>query len=121
MDSGIEEKVVNFFLLTFKVRRDFWKGLNLVLRGKIIWINSFSDVNTLKGKVISLGIPLMRIIREDVFKPTSWGLIFLDREIKKNRVELDKITLKEFLERGKIKLNQIKEECEDGFVAISFE
>ena len=116
----MKEKVADFFLKTFGVREDFWEDLNLIQRGKIIWVNSFLSVDNLK-KAISLGIPLIRIIKENIFKPTSWGLIFLDKEIKKNRIELDEISLKEFLERGRIKLNRVEKECENGFVAVSFE
>ena len=121
MDESVREKIINFFSLTFKVRKDFWKRLNLTRRGKIIWVSSYPGVGILKEKAISLGIPLVRIIKEEILKPTSWGLIFLDREIKKNRINLDKIALREFLERGKVKLGYIEEKCEDGFVAVSFE
>jgi len=44
----MKEKVADFFLKTFGVREDFWEDLNLIQRGKIIWVNSFLSVDNLK-------------------------------------------------------------------------
>ncbi len=118
MNLELKEKVKNFFFERFRVSKDFWRNLNLIFRGKIIWVNKFEKDISL-NKIISLGIPLLRVIRKDELKPTSWGLIFLNKQIKENKVDLKLEELIEILERQKIKFE--KKELKEGYVAISFE
>jgi len=118
MNLELKEKVKNFFFERFRVSKDFWRDFNLIFRGKIIWVNKFEKEIPL-NKIISLGIPLLRVIRKDELKPTSWGLIFLNKQIKENKVDLKLEELIEILERQKIKFE--KKELKEGYVAISFE
>jgi len=118
MNLELKEKVKNFFFERFRVSKDFWRDFNLIFRGKIIWVNKFEKEIPL-NKIISLGIPLLRVIRKDELKPTSWGLIFLNKQIKEKKVDLKLEELIEILERQKIKFE--KKELKEGYVAISFE
>jgi NOL1/NOP2/fmu family ribosome biogenesis protein len=91
------------------------KGYKIIFRGEIFWLNSVNLPSSLK--LVSLGIPIARLIKKKEIKPTTWGLILLDKKIKKNKIELNEKEIKKILVQQKLK-KELK--IDDGFVALSF-
>ncbi len=118
-----EKKVKEFFEVNFLgINKKIWQRFSILRRGDVVWLNS-GEVKVLldkKFKIISLGIPLMHKVKDDVWKPTSLGLIFLNDKIKKKRINLDKEKLKKLLNEGKIPFPFPSDQTMEGYVAISF-
>jgi NOL1/NOP2/fmu family ribosome biogenesis protein len=110
-------EVWDFIEGRFGVPIDVRDRYTLWERGKTYWALSGSS-STMKSmaslKIISVGIPLVRKIR-DQLKPTTGGLRLLSHWVTQNRIRLDETAASKLLHQGELLWTG---EQSDGYVLL---
>ena len=113
------EEIKKYFEKRFGLSRKIWGHHIIILRNEIGWLINpqlHDWIFNIGNKAYSLGIPFVRLLPKGI-KPTSWGLIFMGREITRNIIELGLEDLRGLLYRGRIKGSR---DIETGYVALGY-
>ena len=108
-----KNRLMKYFSERFGVDKGFWSNLKVHEKGKSLWITS-NEVSLL-DKFVASGIRTLRIF-DHGFKPTTYVLRLLNKEIKRNVVKLSKTELLNLIRDGE----RIETDLSRGYVALRF-
>ena len=106
-----KNKLMEYFSSRFGVEKKFWKDLKIHEKGNSLWVTS-RNVGLL-DRFVASGIRALRIM-DYGFKPTTYILQLLNKEVRKNIVDLASEELKILL----FDRERIDTDLSKGYVAL---
>lgn len=105
----------NYFKNRFGIKKDYWNEYNLYEKGDSIWLTR--DTTKKYKRYKSIGIRALRNTNFG-YKPTTYILQFLDKQIHKNVYSLDQKEFEEIILERKTKQ---KQEFGFGYIAFKYQ